>query len=175
MKDEMINIKINSIAELDEDFYLATYSLFKNEDELGRVSVEVSLDEISEYAQTQPFILNDSNINDAFKNYLDLHYSELVTLPYISEASPLLRDIFNRVIGDQEEPTMCFITEDEFFEEYTEVDLRNLQEEVQKYNLEDVICFEYDDLITAFKGLSSRFIDDSYVLEKDSSKDEMVL
>lgn len=89
---------------------------------------------------------------------LDIYES----LPNITEASELLREIYDSVRSSDE--SMCFITYDDwkecYAEDYTNEDFEKLKEEVKKYGLEEIVVFDQDDCkITGYADIEKAFVD----------------
>lgn len=161
---------IENISEVDEEWYMAELNISKNGKVYGSLILNLTEEQLLNYLDDKTSFLTDDRLKEAFSKYTHEHLDQIEALPLISEASPLLKDIYNQVC--ESDAHMSFITEDDFYEDYNDTDLETLKDEIKKYHLEDVISFNLDDMITGFADLSSKFIDNTCVLNKESTKDD---
>ncbi len=113
----------------------------------------------------------DEKIIKSIEKYVYLNFEKFTELPKISKCSKLLQEIYDSVC--ESDASMCHITEEDwqeyYKERYTEKDLEKLKEEVQKYNLDDVIgLYDGEYKIVGYENLSISFNDDrSFNKNKD--------
>lgn len=100
-----------------------------------------------------------------------------IGLPKISECNKLLKEAYDTVCESDNE--MFYITDDEWQElvrdgEYNKDDFNVLQEEIKKYELEDLVTINNDDgeKIVGYGDLSTKFNDDRKLLEINNEKDK---
>ncbi len=135
--------------------------LFENEKEVGDVIISLEIDDNTR---------EDLMINEV-KDYLNEKFDNLINLPKISECSPLLQEIYETVATS--DSNMCHIDSEDWKEywsdQYSLDDVEILKQEVNKYNLDEVLeigdlSFEY--FIIGYGDLDTRFNDDRK-FEKD--------
>ena len=84
---------------------------------------------------------NEKIMKKSFKSLILNKFNSYIELPKIRECSDLLQEVFDSVCSS--ESGMCHIDyndwKDYYTEKYTDKDLEVLNEEIQKYRLEDVI------------------------------------
>ena len=90
-------------------------------------------------------------------------FDNFVELPKISNCSKLLQFIYDSVC--QSDSSMCHITEEEwndyYINNFNNRDIETLKEEVKKYNLDNVVSFDYEEYkIIGWGDLQTKFNDD---------------
>lgn len=91
------------------------------------------------------------------------NFDKFLELPKISKCSKLLRFIYDSVC--ESDSSMCHITDEDwndyYIDNFNDKDIDILKEEVKKYNLDNVISFDYEEYkIIGWGDLQTRFNDD---------------
>ena len=110
---------------------------------------------------------------DNIKELMYQDFDNLLKLPKIQKCSKLLRFIYDSVCSSEE--TMCYITDNDwncyYADNFNDKDITKLKEEVEKYNLKEVITFEdFGYKIIGWGDLEIMFNDDRK-LEKNKDKE----
>lgn len=105
-----------------------------------------------------------------FKTLTYNNFNNLTKLPKISKCSNLLKEIYDNV--RESDASMCHITErdwENFYSEtYNEKDFEILKEEIEKYNLREVIEINSGEYkIIAYGDLETKFNDNRNLRQKD--------
>ena len=156
---KQIDVNVLSAWKTDYDDYKANIELTRGNNKLGNVIVS--------YAEgTIRYLANN----------LDKELTEDLKLPKISKCSKLLQSIYDCVC--QSDSTMCHITEDDWLEyysnEYSQRDLDILENEINKYNLNDCVVIEEDGYkIVGYGELETMFIDDRNINIENNYESEM--
>lgn len=112
--------------------------------------------------------LEKNGIGSEIEKYIQEHLKKNngleLTLPKVSELSPLLTYIFDFVC--ESEANMCHIDYNDWEElkledDFVEKDIETLKEEIRKYNLDDYITLDDGEyMICGYGGLQCCFNDD---------------
>ena len=107
--------------------------------------------------------LTDEFVKKAFIDLITNDFDYYLKLPNISNCSKLLQSVYDDVCSS--DSSMCYIDENDwedfYSDDYTEKDIKNLENEIKKYNLEDVIGInEGEYKIIGYGDLETRFNDD---------------
>lgn len=157
------NIKILNIWVSDYDDIRCNAILYKDGNEVANIIASYDENEIRYSIGDKDSELTDDFVNQAFKNIIYTDFDSYLELPKISQCSKLLQSIYDDVCSS--DATMCHITnedwDDYYSEDYTNKDMDILLEEIEKYNLKEVIGINEDGYkIVGYGDLETRFNDD---------------
>lgn len=159
-----------------EDYgdYKAIVDLFDIEkqrpfNQLGSFIVSYSLDEIKQASLNYSEDISEGEIVNALTTLASKDLQSIyLKLPSISKCSKLLSSIYEAVC--ESEVSMCHIDYQEWNDiylndGYSEKDIEILKEEIEKYDLEEVLeCDVREYKIVAYSDLDTRFFDDSKII-----------
>ena len=155
--EEYKNRKIEILGTWDSDFddIRCNAILYQNNEMIANVIVSYDKKDLEE--------VDDKNINEKLQLLIYSDFDKYTTLPKISKCSKLLQQIYDDVCYS--ESSMCHIDEEDwdlqYSEDYTEDDINELQMEIIKYHLNDVIGIDDGEYkIVGYGDLETRFNDD---------------
>ena len=163
------------VWETDYDDYRADVEIGKGEIKQGNVIASYDEDTIRNLTGNLNNPLSENELKNAIAVLVASAFEEYISLPKISEVSPLLKEVYDYV--RESDATMCHITSEDwkeyYSEHYSEKDLDDLENEIKKYGLEEVVevfdgeyitsdnkIIESDYRIIGYGDLETRFIDD---------------
>lgn len=117
--------------------------------------------------------LSKELIENSFETLINDDFDRFADLPKISDCSKLLVDIYDTVCDS--DSSMCHIDEndwkEQYLDDYSEEDIEQLQKEIIKFNLQDVIGIDDGEYkIIGYSDLQMRFNDDrNFKLESENS------
>lgn len=173
---KQIDVNVLSAWETDYDDYKANIELTRGNNKLGNVIVSYAEGTIRYLANNLDKELTEKEIKMAFNRLALDDFESYLKLPIISKCSKLLQSIYDCVC--QSDSAMCHITEDDWLEyysnEYSQRDLDILENEINKYNLNDCVVIEEDGYkIVGYGDLETMFIDDRNIIIENNYESEM--
>lgn len=160
MKDNIyIKIKNTWIIE-NEDYLYANITIYKNKELIANIIDFFDENELRCNLRNYNYPLTENNVIKAVKRIVYNNIDKYLSLPKISDCSPLLIEIFNSV-NNYEGYVFPFLYEDYellFPNGNFSLDLKTLENEVKKYSLENVIVFNSDGyVLEAYPDLKTKF------------------
>jgi len=157
------DIKILGTWNTDYDDIRCNAILYQDGKEVANIIASYDESDIRYSIGDKDSEMNEDFVNRAFKNLMYHDFHSYLELPKISECSKLLQSIYDDVCAS--EATMCHISDEDwdnyYIDDYTENDLKTLEEEIKKYGLEEVIGTGDDGYkIVGYGDLETRFNDD---------------
>lgn len=154
-----INLKILSSFKDDDGDFNYNVLIYKNDKLIANEIIDFSYIYIRKFESEEI----------AVKCGVYMNFEYYANKPKISKCSKLLQTIYDVVC--ESEVSMCHITEEDWNEEYkdifSEVDIEKLKNDVEKYNLKDVITFDDGGYkILGYSNLQRMFNDDRKI-ERD--------
>lgn len=163
----MKRVEILDIYESDLGAYYTNALLYKDDKEVAHIIEGCDID----YANNKMFYNNYHSLEKFFEDYIYSNFDSYLKLPKISKCSKLLQEIFK--MASTTDLCMWSISEDEwnsYYQEYSEKDIKTLEKEIEKYNLENVLTLNEDGYkIFAYGYLQTKFIIDDKQKEKGMS------
>ena len=161
-----INVIDNWYSDFDD--YRGTVRISKNGQKIGDIIVNFDYNEIQKTIGREDYF-RDEEIKNAIVALVATNINKYCSLPKISEISPLLTKVYDSVRGSGN--SMCYISDEDweldFSDTFSETDIENLENEIERLQLDDLILFEYDDCkIVGFGNLETAFIDDRGVISE---------
>lgn len=174
MKNQRKNrdIKILGTWNTDYDDIRCNAILYQDGKEVANIIASYDESDIRYSIGDKDSEMNEDFVNRAFKNLIYHDFHSYLELPKISECSKLLQSIYDDVCAS--EATMCHISDEDwdnyYIDDYTDNDVKTLEEEIKKYGLEEVIGIGDDGYkIVGYGDLGTRFNDDRNLeLNKES-------
>ena len=175
-RKKQIDVNVLSAWKTDYDDYKANIELTRGNNKLGNVIVSYAEGTIRYLANNLDKELTEEEIKMAFNRLALDDFESYLKLPKISKCSKLLQSIYDCVC--QSDSAMCHITEDDWLEyysnEYSQRDLDILENEINKYNLNDCVVIEEDGYkIVGYGDLETMFIDDRNINIENNYESEM--
>lgn len=158
-KQKHKEVKILSVFPTDYYDIKCSAILLIDGEEVANIVASYDKDSLgNEYSET-----NEEYLKDAFKDLIYLDFDNYLELPKVSECSELLQEIYDSVRSS--DSTMCRITNndwEEFFsDKYTQEDLDNLEFEILKFGLQEIIDIDDGECkIVSYGDLETIFNDD---------------
>ena len=148
-------VEILNVWESDFDDIRCNALLYQNGKKVGNIIASFNDEYLSR--------LTDKVSKNVFEEMIIENFNKYISLPKISDTSPLLREIYDNVC--ESDSSMCYITDDDWNEyyadKYSEEDIEKLKSEVKKYKLDSIITFDEEDCkIDGYGGLAISFNDD---------------
>ncbi len=172
---KVVNVNVLDVWKTDYDDYRADVEIGKGEINQGNVIASYDEDTIRNLTGNLNNPLSENELKNAIAVLVASAFEEYISLPKISKVSPLLKEVYDYV--RESDATMCHITSEDwkeyYSEHYSEKDLDDLENEIKKYGLEEVVevfggeyitndnkIIESDYRIIGYGDLETRFIDD---------------
>ena len=160
----MKQVEIIDVYKSDLGVYYTDALLYVDDKEIAHIIESFDID----YVENKLFYNNYQSLENFFEDYIYSNFDSYLKLPKISKCSKLLQEIFE--ITSTTDSCMCWVSEDEwnnYYQEYSEKDIKILEKEIEKYNLKDVLIINEDGYkITAYGDLQTKFIIDNKQKEK---------
>ena len=134
--------------------------LYKNDKPVANVIIGYDETTIRYQYGDKDSKLTDEFVKESIESLINMDFQTYIVLPKISKCSKLLIEIYDNVCSN--ESSMCHIDYEDwklqYEDDYSEEDIDELQKEIIKYNLSNVICLDegeykiigYEDLQTCF-------------------------
>lgn len=172
-------IKILGTWSTDYDDIRCNAILYQDEKEVANIIASYDESDIRYSIGDQYSELNEDFVKNAFKSLIYQDFDSYLELPKISECSKLLQEIYDTVC--ESDSTMCHIDDIDWIymkENYgfEDKDIIELQNEIDKYGLKEVITINEDGYkIVGYGDLETRFNDDRNLSIEASKDSEIVL
>ncbi len=158
-------VEIISFWESDFDDVRCNANLYKNNKHIGNITCS-----FDGFIYEKP---DDGSNKERLRSLIHYNFDDYGKLPKISKCSKLLQKVYDEVC--ESESSMCHITQDdwnEYYSNFSEKDVDKLKEEVEKYNLKDVVSFnEREYKILGWANLETCFVDDrNLIRNKDMER-----
>ena len=157
------DVKILSTYATDYDDIRCNAILMEDGREIANIIASYDESDIRYSIGDKDTELTDDFVKKAFRNLISDGFDSYLKLPKISNCSKLLQSVYDDVCSS--DSCMCHIDENDwedfYSDDYNEEDIKTLESEIQKYNLEEVIGVndgEYK--IIGYGDLETRFNDD---------------
>ena len=171
--DKELSVNVLSVWKSDYDDYRALVEIGMDKEELGKVIVSYDENTIRILTNNIQDSLTQSELKNAIAVLTTQDFEHYISLPKTSEISDLLKSIYRDVC--ESDSTMCHITKEDwdnyYVDNYSKEDLKKINEEIEKYGLQEVIEIDSGEYkIIGYGDLETRFIDDTD-LEKESDNE----
>jgi len=165
-------VKIFGTWETDYDDLRCNAILSVNGIEKANIIASYDEEDIRNSIGNKDSIMNDDFIEKGFKTLILDDFDDYLKLPKITECSELLQEIYDNVCSS--DASMCHISdedwEEDYSERYNEQDLKKLEKEIGKYNLQDIIDFSDGGYKIVGYGNLETVFNDNRNLEKSDNQ-----
>lgn len=160
---KLVGVNVLNTWKSDYDDYRAVAEIKKGFIDFGTIIASYDEDTIRNLTGNIKNPLSETELKNAFAVLIASQFDYYSKLPRISNCSKLLQSIYDDVC--ESDATMCHITEEDweefYIDDYSYEDIRTLENEINKYGLEEVISLnEGEYKIVGYGDLETRFIDD---------------
>lgn len=173
------DIKILDTWDTDYDDIRCNAILYQDRKEVANIIASYDESDIRYSIGDKDSEMNEDFVNRAFKNLIYYAFDSYLELPKISECSKLLQEIYDTVC--ESDSTMCHVDNIDWMYmkenyDFEDIDIIELQNEIDKYGLKDVITVNEDGYkIVGYGDLETRFNDDRNLNIESSKDSEIVL
>lgn len=148
---KITNVNVVDVWKTDYDDYRGYVEIGKGEIKKGNVIASYDENTIRNLTGNLNNPLSERELKNAIAVLVSLDFEKYLSLPKISEVSPLLKELYDYVC--ESDATMCHITSEEwkdyYSERYSENDLDDLENEIEKYGLEKVVDIFNEEYVTS--------------------------
>lgn len=173
------NIKILGTWSTDYDDIRCNAILYQDEKEVANIIVSYDESDIRYSIGDKYSELNEDFVKKALKSLIYQDFDSYLELPKISECSKLLQEIYDNVC--ESDSTMCHVDDIDWIDlkenyGFEDKDIIELQNEIDKYGLKDVITINEDGYkIVGYGNLETSFNDDRNLNIETSKAGEIAL
>lgn len=170
-------IDVLNIWTSDYDDICCNAILYKNDNPVANIIASYDEPVIRYNIGDNDSILDETFVKSSITSLIYDAFEEYLKLPKISECSKLLIEIYDCVCSA--DSSMCHIDsndwEDLYSDDFNEEDIKILQKEIIKYNLQEVVTVDDGEYkIVGYGDLQTRFNDDrDFKLNKENTEVEI--
>ena len=171
------SVDVQSVWKTDYDDYKCFAVIGNGLKTIGSIIASYDETQIRNLTGNIKNQLGEKELKNAFAVLILNDYNDYTKLPTISKCSKLLKYVYDSVCSS--DSSMCHIDYEDWKElkedlDYTDKDLEILNNEIKKYELDEVIEVDTGEYaIVGYGDLETRFIDDRNVKDYVEVKEEL--
>ena len=176
-KEKAADVNVLSVWKTDYDDYKCFAIIRNGLKKIGSIIASYDEAQIRILTGNIKNQLGKKELKNAFAVLILSDYDDYTKLPTISKCSKLLKYVYDCVCNS--DSSMCYIDYEDWKElkedlDYTDKDLEILNNEIKKYELDEVIEVDTGEyVIVGYGDLETRFIDDRNISDYIEVKKEL--